>query len=76
MEDFRGAVGDLQIVIREAMTNILGELGALRALSYTGDVSDGNLRAFARRVSELFGLGAPAILSNIVSWIRGRFGQN
>ncbi len=61
--------------IRSAMTNILGELGALSALSYTGDASDGDLTAFATRVRELFGLGASKILSELVSSIFGTASQ-
>jgi hypothetical protein len=73
MEPFQNDFGNLQTMIRYAMTDILGELGAISALSYTGDTSDGNLLAFARRVYELFGLGASKILSEIVSWISGTF---
>jgi len=72
MEGFQSNVGNLQSMIRGALTEILGELGAVSALSYTGDLSDGNLVGFARRVYELFGTGAGRILADIVSWVTKR----
>jgi hypothetical protein len=71
MQPLRNDLADLQSRIRSAMTKILGELGAISALSYTGDASDGDLAAFARRVTELFGLGASKILSELASSIVG-----
>ncbi len=72
MEGFQSNVGNLQSMIKGALTEILGELGAISALSYTGDLSDGNLVGFARRVYELFGTGASRILADIVSWVAER----
>lgn len=68
MKDFKGGSGELQTTIREAMTAVLGDLPAIVALAYTGDVEDGDLESFVRRTEELFGTGAQAIFTNIASW--------
>jgi len=69
MQALKGEIGDIQSTIRAALTEILGDLAGPSTLSYTGDVPDGNFLTFAKRVYELFGIGAAAVLSEIASWV-------
>ncbi|MGA2664873.1 MAG: hypothetical protein ABSF83_08020 [Nitrososphaerales archaeon] len=69
MQTLKGEIGDVSSTIRTALTEVLGDLAGPSTLSYTGDVPDGNFLAFAKRVYELFGTGAAAVLSEIASWV-------
>jgi len=66
MEGLKNEIGDLQSTIMKALTEALGELPAIAAVSYTGTGEDGDLGSFAKKTEELFGTGSPKILSIIV----------
>jgi len=66
MNSLKSQVVDIRSTIKSAMIEALGELPAIAAVSYTGDLQDGDIDSFARRTEELFGTGSPRILAVIV----------
>jgi hypothetical protein len=61
---------DVSLVIRTALTNVLGDIPAEVILSYTGDASNGDVQAFGQRMEELLGNGAQTMFANITSWAK------
>lgn len=57
---------ELSIVIRSALTDLLGEISAAASLAYVGDAANGDIRGFATRADELFGSSSGLIFSHIV----------
>jgi hypothetical protein len=58
---------ELSKAIKASFNDLFGELSATTALCYVGDASNGDLRSFAERTSELFGNSASVVFSRIVS---------
>jgi hypothetical protein len=57
---------ELSEYIRDALTDLLGEISAAASLAYVGDAANGDVRGFATRADELFGTSAGLIFSHIV----------
>ena len=66
--DTRGV--DPAVLIRTAITNVLGEMPATVVLSYTGDGSNEDLQGFARRMEELLGGASSVMFTNIITWAK------
>jgi len=63
-----GAHGDeLRIIVRDTLSDTLGELPAVATLSYTGDAANGDFLGFATRIEELFGSSATPLLNVIAT---------
>ena len=58
------------VVVTSGLNSVLGELPAAATLAYTGALEDGDVKAFARRVEELFGSNAPMVASSLVEYTR------
>jgi hypothetical protein len=52
--------------IKQALTDLLGEISAAASLAYVGDAANGDIRGFATRADELFGTSSGLIFSHIV----------
>jgi hypothetical protein len=67
LSKLKGSNIDTGIIVRTALTNVMGEMPSTIVVAYTGDTSDGDFQGFAQRMDELLGDAAPVMLSNIVS---------
>jgi hypothetical protein len=62
-----GAHGaELSIIVRDTLSDTLGELPAVATLSYTGDAVNGDFLGFATRIEELFGSSSTSLLNVII----------